>query len=221
MGLNKSKIYVEPLIKLIELNDDPTWLTAFRGLRAGGSLPGGGAGSLNDWGPYYTNKTQQVWYSILYDILRFLFDNNLTPDKVHSFKPLIVKNNIQILRCTNCNNSYQHPSSFERHISLDFFEKNFVTFSKQNNLLELITPKLTYEHFSTIDYRQWLENKYKSFGIKIYDFVNAKYICPHCAADHVPTESDLYLVNRNFFGQKTFNRQKQNATWADFENTSW
>ncbi len=220
MGTNKSKIYVETLIKLIELNDDPTWLTAFKNLRSGAGLPGGGAGSLNDWGgPYYIDKTQDTWYNNLYNILRFLFDGDLTPDNINSYKPIRFRNNIRILRCLNCNNKYQHPGILERHVSLDFYQKNFITFANQNCLPELLIPENTYLHSSSTEYRLWLKKQYDANSIKIYDFVTNKYICPHCAADHAPTEDDLYLVNHN--GLKTFRIQKQNATWTDFENTSW
>lgn len=221
MGINKSKIYVETLIKLVEYNNDSTWLTTFKSLRAGGSLPGGGAGSLNDWGPYYTDKTQSAWYPILYDILRFLFDQNTTPDQIYLFKLIKQKDNIRILRCSKCNNAYQHPAVFERHISLDFYQRNFKNYADQNNLSELLAPENSYQHPLTIDYRNWLMMQYDDRGIKIYDFVSNKYICPHCTAEHVPTEEDLYIVNYNSLGIKNFYRQLQNATWTDFENTSW
>ncbi|MCX6180418.1 MAG: hypothetical protein NT150_00630 [Bacteroidetes bacterium] len=215
--MNNKSQYIEPLIKLIELNNDKEWLSTFIDLRTGGSLPGGGAGSLNDWGPSYSDKTQNTWYNILYDILRYLFDNDLSAEEITSFKSIKSRNKVRIIRCLNCNNSYQHPSSFEECTALHYYNENFLAFAKESQLLNLFKPELTYNHEKTNDFKNWLSKEYDLNDIKIYDFVSGKYICPHCTKDHAETEHDLYLIQKSE-GQKMFKRVKQNAHWNDFES---
>lgn len=208
--------YIEPLIRLIEINEDPTWLSSFQGLRSGGFLPGGGAGSLNDWGPYFADQIKSDWYSILYDILRHLFDNDLPPKNIDTYKAIRLRNNIQIIRCLSCNKSYQHPSSFERHIALEYFLKNFKNLADRQLLLNLFIPEMTYNSLDVSKYRNWLTGQYAFNSIQIYDFVTAKYICPHCHKVHAATEHDLYIVNYAV-EHSTFQLVKQNADWNDFE----
>lgn len=215
--MNNRTQYIEPLIQLIEINEDKTWLPYFLALRSGGSLPGGGAGSLNDWGPYYRGRIASTWYSKLYDILRHLFDNNLSAENIDAYKLIQLKNNIQIIRCLNCNKSYQHPSSFEAHIALDFYQKNFEQLADNQLLLNLFIPEMTYQSPKTSEYRSWLTGQYELKNIKIYDFVTAKYICPHCNQEHASTEHDLYRI-QDEEGLLTFQLQKQNADWSDFES---
>jgi hypothetical protein len=208
--------YIEPLIKLIELNDDKYWLQAFLDLRKGHGLPGGGAGSLNDWGPYYSDQIEYAWYSNLYRILRQLFDNDLSAKEIYCNKEVKFNNNVHIIRCLNCNKNYQHPSVFERHISSGFYSRNFVNLAKNKQLLNLFNPEQTYKSFAVNEYRDWLKKEYEVNDIKIYDFVNAKYICPHCEKDHSETEHDLYVVKGDGVN-KIFQRQMQNTKWEDFE----
>ena len=80
--MNNKEQYINPLIRLIEINEDKSWLECFIGLKTGGYLPGGGAGSLNDGGPSYSDKFKSSWYSNLYDLLRYLFDNNLPAEQI-------------------------------------------------------------------------------------------------------------------------------------------
>jgi len=212
--------YIEPLIRLIELNEDKTWLDAFIDLRSGGYLPGGGAGSLNDWGPYYSDKIISSWYSNLYNILRHLFDNNLPAEQINEVKVIKFKNNIRVIRCLNCNKSYQHPSVFESYIALDFYNNNFAQLAENKLLLNLFIPELTYENQKTKEFRSWLSGQYEINKIKIYDFVNNNYICPHCSKADGETEHDLYLITDLEADKKLLQRQKQNANWDDFEKVT-
>jgi hypothetical protein len=215
--MNHKEQYIEPLIRLIETNEDKSWLPDFLGLRNGGRLPGGGAGSLNDWAPVYTDKTISSWYSTLYQILRYLFDNNLSADQVDSFRALKFRNNIRVIRCLNCNKSYQHPWIFESYVALEFYHKNFISLANNHSLLKLFIPELTYGSEKTYEYRIWLTEQYEMNNIKIYDFVVEKYVCPHCGTGHSETVHDLYLIKKDGTDQKVFQRQKQNANWDDFE----
>jgi hypothetical protein len=212
--------YIEPLIRLIELNEDKTWLDAFTDLRAGGYLPGGGAGSLNDWGPYYSDKIKCSWYSNLYNILRHLFDNNLPAEQINEVKLIKFKNNIRVIRCLNCNKSYQHPSVFESYISLAFYNNNFTQLAEHQLLLNLFIPELTYENQKTKEFRNWLSGQYEINKIKIYDFVINNYICPHCSIADGETAHDLYSIIDLEADKKLLQRQKQNANWNDFERVT-
>ena len=209
---NNREQYIEPLIKLIEINNDKYWLQAFLDLRKGRILPGGGAGSLNDWGPSYSNEIEDSWYSNLYGILKQFFERNLPAEQIYCDKGVRLDYNIKIIRCLNCNKSYQHPKIFESHIATDFYLKNFVNFANNKDLLNLLNPELTYKSLTVTEYRNWLKEQYEINDIKIYDFVNGKYICPHCGQDHFKTEHDLYVVKNEMF-----QIQKQNASWEDFE----
>lgn len=188
-------------------------------MRKGGCLPGGGAGSLNDWGPYYLDKIKSSWYSNLYTILRYLFDNNLQAEQINELKSIKFKNNIRIIRCLNCNKSYQHPSVFESYIALDFYHKNFIGLAENNLLMNLFILEHTYENQKTKEFRNWLKRQYEANNIKIYDFVNNKYICPHCEKEHGETEHDLYIIKNEELDNRAFQKIKQNANWNDFEKT--
>ncbi|MDO9679556.1 MAG: hypothetical protein Q7262_00950 [Bacteroidales bacterium] len=209
--------YIETLIKLIELNNDQTWTPTFRNLRTGGYLPGGGAGSLNDWGPSYSDDFQHIWYSDFYRIMRFLFDDYLTPDSLNDFKTIANINKIRILRCTDCNGRYQHPSRFESHIALNFYRKKIADFYFDKRLIEILNPEESYESPAIKLYRDWLMNEYDRLEIKIYDFVRADYICPHCGRQHSDMVHDLYKIEKQLFGKTKLNHIKDNAGWNDFE----
>jgi hypothetical protein len=209
--------YIEALIRLVETNVDHTWLDAFLKLRSGGYLPGGGAGSLNDWGPSYADYKEAAWKSTLYEMLRFLYDNNLEPKLISTYKSIRFRNKIRIIRCLNCNKNYQHPQSLERHFSLDFYADNFVPYSENNKLNNLLNPEETFNSPKVINYKEWLLEKYDNESIKVYDFVSANYVCPHCNKHHAETEHDLYKIEKTALGDKTFKLVKQNAEWHDFE----
>jgi adenine-specific DNA methylase len=217
LQLNIRHQYVELLIKLIETNHDPTWLPYFLELRTGGQLPGGGAGSLNDWGPSYANPEEEVWFNKIYEVTRYLFDQDLEPSQADNFHSIKFRNNIRIIRCLNCNKSYQHPSVFETHFALDFLKNSFVVFAESNKLIEILDPKQTFNSNRVIEYRDWLRNEYSNNNIKVYDFVSANYVCPNCRKDHAETEHDLYKIDKTILDDRIFKLSKQNATWSDFE----
>ena len=208
--------YIDPLIRLIEINEDRFWLPYFIGLKNGGYLPGGGAGSLNDWGPYYSDRFKSSWYPELYYILRYLFDNDLSADKINEFDRIKFKNNIRVIRCLNCSKSYQHPSIFESQIATRFYSRNLPVFSKNNSLLDLFNPEMTYEKKQTKEFRKWLTKQFHINDIKIYDFVTNKYICPHCGIIDNETEHDLYVLKDDGKSEMKFFCQKRNADWQDF-----
>ena len=196
-NMNDRTQQIETLIKLIELNNDDTWLDTFRSLRNGGYLPGGGAGSLNDWGPYYSGLIESVWYGKLYDILRYLFDNNLPTNKIVDFGPIKLRHLIQIIRCLKCDGKYQHPSSFENHVALDFYKRHLSDIIANKRLINILLPRKSFENEAAIEYRTWLENQYEENNIKIYDFVAAKYVCPHCRKNDFETAHDLYRISED------------------------
>lgn len=215
--MNNKEQYIEPLIKLIELNNDKTWLQTFLDLRQDAHLPGGGAGSLNDWGPYYSDKFEKAWYPELYKILRYLFDNNLPSEQLKNFDLIHLRNNIRIIRCLHCNKSYQHPSVFESLISLNFYAQHFTAFADSKSLLDLFISDLTINNQKTKEFRRWLHQQYELNDIKVYDFVNNNYICPHCFKAHAKTIHDLYIISELQSGEKEFRCKKSNAEWGDFE----
>lgn len=211
--------YIETLIRLIELNKDPSWINAFRNLRNGGALPGGGAGSLNDWGPTYTDKFQDTWYTNFYRIMRFLFDNHLTPDTLNDFKRIANNDKIRILRCVECNGRYQHPSVFESHIAVHFYKEKILEFYNSKRLIDILNPSESFEDPAVKLYRDWLKSEYGRLNIKIYNFIEAKYVCPHCGKkDARPSDHDLYRIKKSLFGKKKLKHKKNNASWADFES---
>jgi hypothetical protein len=209
--------YIETLIKLIELNNDQTWTPTFRNLWTGGYLPGGGAGSLNDWGPSYTDNFQHIWYSDFYGIMRYLYDDQLRPESIAYYKPIKHNDKFRILRCVDCNGRYQHPSRFESHVAMKFYRENLVNFYNANKLIEILNPLESYECSSIKLFRDWLKSEYDRLGIKIYDFVRAEYICPHCGRQRSDTEHDLYKIEKRLFGKMKLNHIKNNAGWNDFE----
>ncbi|WP_088656323.1 hypothetical protein [Geofilum rhodophaeum] len=209
--------YIETLIKLVELNSDETWTLTFKNLRNGGYLPGGGAGSLNDWGPSYTDKLQHDWYSHFYRIMRYLYDKNLRPESLKDFKSIANSHKIQVLRCVDCNGRYQHPSVFESHIALDFYTKRTADYYNKGQLIKILEPIESYGSPTINFYRDWLNGEYKRLGIEIYDFVRAKYVCPHCGRQHSETQHDLYKIEKKLFGKMKIRHLKDNASWNDFE----
>jgi hypothetical protein len=118
----------------------------------------------------------------------------------------------------NCGERYQHPSSFESHIALDFYKKNLTAFFASGRLTEILLPAESFDHKDTNGYRNWLMRQYAASSIKIYDFVSAKYICPHCGKMDSETAHDLFHVSDGALGEKYFKISKRNAVWGDFES---
>lgn len=196
---NRSQ-YIEPLIRLIELNEDKSWLHAFLNLKKGGYLPGGGAGSLNDWGPIYADNIRQAWYSHLYSILRYLYDGNLAVGQLKEISEIKTRNHIRVIRCLSCNNRYQHPAVFESYIALDFYHHHLASLLESKEWVNLFTPGQTFEHPETNALRDILIRKYDAENIKIVEFVNNGYQCPHCGKVRGETEHELYGVKKDASG---------------------
>lgn len=209
--------YAELLIQLIEANDDKTWLKTFLNLRKGAPLPGGGAGSLEDWGPHYENAFQDVWYEDLYNLVKTMYKTQATPDYIFDYPQIRFRNNLKILRCTNCNKSYQHPNVFERHISLCFIHDNFIRLTESFSLQTLLRPEITYLNQRVIKYREWLLHQYSVNNILVHDFVKGNYVCPHCNKQHIETKHDLYILISNADNTKKLILKKRDSKWEDFE----
>lgn len=185
MTSSDEHIYSEILIKLIELNDDRTWDKVFHSLREGKNLPGGGAGSLNDWGPYYINEIENSWYPLLYDILRFLYDNRLAPSEFIKAVELKNVNQITLLKCKNCNAYRQHPRSFETQLAKLFFSKHLIEFLNEKNWPNLFLKEYSYESEFTNIYRDKLIQEYKKLNVYvgITNKINPMKHCPNCKTD--------------------------------------
>src|SRR5690554_4164204 len=190
--------YIETLIKLIELNEDDYWLDSFLNLRNGGYLPTGGAGSLNDWGPYYSNEIQSSWFNILYEVLKYLFQQELPINHLNEVLSKWKTNHL--IRCSNCSLQYQHPNIFERQIAVKYFEENLKKYIEQNNLEMILNPANSYKNEKANEYRENLINIYKSKNIIIYDFISNNYFCPHCKKQNAETFHDEYQINEVFSG---------------------
>lgn len=210
--------YIETLIKLVELNEDDTWNETFRKLRTGGYLPGGGAGSLNDWGPVFSGKYRSVWYSRLYEILRFLFDNDFAATSLAEFPGIKTRHNFRIIRCLKCGGRYQHPAAFEASVALECYSGLVPGFVEEARLVEILEGSNSFDGSAAAEYREWLKTQYKNLGIRIYDFVAAKYECPHCSNRDFGTEHDLFQLSEESPGNRQFGLKKQNAGWNDFQS---
>lgn len=195
--------YQETLIWLIDKNDDDQWTEDFHNLRNGGSLAWGGAGSVNDWGPSYSDFYEDCWYGDLYDIIFEVFRASAGPDDVLKNVHLRDCNKSEIIRCLACRKSYQHPAIFESLIANLYYAKYLVGMIGANNLMMLVRPEYSYRSEEAVGLRNWLKGEYDKHNIKIYDFVTGKYVCPHCGAKDFKTEHDQYLIG-DAWGNRTF-----------------
>ena len=203
--------YIETLIKLIELNSDLEWLDTFVNLRKGGTLPGGGAGSLNDWGPSYNETKTDAWYGELYEIIRTLFDSDAMPDQIDLLIKSDDKNQIRVIRCLSCDQSYQHPGIFEQHLAARYYYHNLVFFAKGHRLTDILKPELSFNSKPVLEYRKWLLEQYAMCHITVYDFVFAGYICPHCNQVDPETKHDIYQIEGTNPDDLKFKIERSNA----------
>lgn len=207
--------YIETLIKLVEQNNDTVWTATFLLLRQGHPLPGGGAGSLNDWGPTYTNHFENAWYTKLYAILRFLHDQDLRPESILDYKFVKSRDKFGIIRCLMCDKSYQHPDVFESQVAYDYYATNFVQYAESGRLTSILRSENSYASAMATEFRNWLEHEYALHEIKIYDFVKNKYVCPHCGRSKAAFEHDCYICDLDTAGHRRLSLHKRNATWED------
>lgn len=208
--------YIETLIRLVELNNDDYWMDAFLKLRSGGYLPGGGAGSLNDWGPSYSGVKADAWFTTLYDIMRYLFDNDRPPEQILNIKAVQNHFKIRVIRCCACNRGYQHPSRLEAQLAVKFYRDSLPGFVREGNLLDILKPSLSFNSDTVLHYRDWLLKQYAGCGITVYDFLFANYICPHCNTIKPATEHDVYTIAKNTRGE--WQLVKEDGTWHDLED---
>lgn len=208
--------YRETLIKLIELNVDHYWLQCFYDMRNGNLLPGGGAGSLNDWGPSYSNKFENIWFNLLYNIVRYLDDFQYIPFEIKKYADIKYRNNLAILRCKTCNQKYIHPDIFERYVALNFYSENIINLTEKGNLLEILRPINSYFSKDAINFRTKLKEEFIKNKINIYNFIENKYLCSGCGNESIYTESDLFIIIQNK-SSLSIGLKKQNAQWSDFE----
>lgn len=201
--MDNRKQYIEPLIKLIEINDDKYWLYTFYNLREIGYLAGGGAGSVYDWSPSFSNNMHYSWYNHLYEILLYLLNNNLPAEKIDLIDKIKNWNKVSIIRCLNCYEKYQHPKVFESHIALYFYKKNFHSLAKKQLLLDLFNPEITYNSTEVNIYRNKLIQLYQQLNIEIYDFIANDYLCPHCNKNGNDIRLDNYYIQTNNNDDKT------------------
>ena len=178
---NKTKEqYSELLIELVEKNEDKQWLVYFHNLRLGHDLPGGGMGSLNDWGPSYKNDLEHAWFNLLYRITHKLLTEKLESEFIKNDYSIKHRNEVNILKCPNCGQKFQHPRIFEDQIATFYYFKNFSKFVEQNRLTDFTNPNFSFKNLEAVELRQSLESEYATNDIILFDFIKHKYICSKC-----------------------------------------
>lgn len=194
---NKTKQeYSELLIQLVELNEDKQWLEYFHNLRLGHDLPGGGMGSLNDWSPSYKNDIEYAWFNLLYRITHKLLTEKLESEFIKKAYSIIHRNEVNILKCSNCNQKFQHPRIFENHIATFYYFKNFSKFVEQKMLKDFTNPNFSYKNIKARNLRESLESEYEKKDIILFDFLKHKRICPKCDAKMEIEHIDFTLIEK-------------------------
>jgi ribosomal protein L44E len=180
-------VYIDILIELVNLNTDRTWDSIFKDLRKYRDLPGGGAGSLNDWGPSYLGNFEEPWYSALYEITRFLFDNKLKPEEALNHQRTKNWNEILVIECLKCKTSRQHPHVFERQIADSFYYENLSKILETNDWRFLFNNTFTWNSEFSSSYRNNLKKVYseKQIWIGVTDKLNPMIKCHNCGEKHL------------------------------------
>lgn len=207
MDIKLFKQYQEGLIRLVEKNQDKEWLSYFVGMRKGGVLPQGGAGSLNDWGPIYLDLYEQTWYSCLYDILMELYRKRLYPNKINQYRTVKNRHTAEILMCSNCKQKFQHPNVFEKLISTEYYAKHLEKMINSLKLELIFDPLNSYKSDEANNYRKSLNRAYQDKGILLYDFVKNKYICYTCERRVVLAHIKYTIKHNIFMGKITLNNK--------------
>jgi len=184
---NKNKLskstkgeYISLLIELVEMNEDKHWLKHFHNLKLGYDLPGGGMGSINDWSPTYQNTQEYAWFNLLYRMTKRLLIEKKESHFIKEDYTIKHRNQVNILKCPNCNQKFQHPRIFEDHIAAFYFLRNFKKFVKQKRLKDFSNPNFSYKNIEAIELREKLESEYKANEIILFDFIEHKYNCSKC-----------------------------------------
>jgi len=188
--------YASLLTELVEMNDDKQWIECFYNLKLGQDLPGGGMGSLNDWSPSYRDDTEYAWFNLLYRMTHNLLTNKNEPEFIKDDFSIKHKNEINILKCTNCNQKFQHPRIFEDHLATFYFLRNFTKFVKQKRLKDFSNPNFSYKNIEAIELRNNLESEYIKNDIILFDFLKNKHICPKCEQKMEIEHLDYKLIEK-------------------------
>lgn len=190
---NTKQEYSSLLIELVEQNEDKQWLESFHNLKLGHDLPGGGMGSLNDWSPSYKNDVEYAWFNLLYRITHKLLTEKKETEFIKDDFSIIHRNEITILKCSNCHQKFQHPRIFEDHIATFYFYKNFV---KQNKLKSFTNPNYSYNSIEAKQLRESLESEYMKKKIILFDFLKHERICLKCDTKMEIEHLDFILVEK-------------------------
>jgi len=184
---NKNKLstktraeYASLLTELVELNEDKQWIESFYNLKLGQDLPGGGMGSLNDWSPSYTNDQEYAWFNLLYKITHNLLTKKKESEFIIEDFSIEHRNEVNILKCPNCIQKFQHPRIFENHIATFFFLRNFKKFVEQKRLKDFSNPNFSIKNIEARELRENLESEFKKNDIILFDFLKNNRICPKC-----------------------------------------
>jgi hypothetical protein len=184
---NKNKLstltrneYASLLTELVELNEDKQWIECFYNLKLGRDLPGGGMGSLNDWSPSYSNYVEYAWFNLLYRITHRLLTEKLESEFIKDDYSIKHRNEVNIGKCSNCNQKFQHPRIFEDHLATFYYLKNFQKFVEQKMLKDFTNPNFSYKNLEAIKLRDSFESEYEKNDIILFDFQKHKRICPKC-----------------------------------------
>lgn len=200
LSTNTRNEYSALLIELVELNNDKQWLEHFYNLKLGWNLPGGGMGSLNDWSPSYENEIDHVWFNLLYRITHRLLTEKLEAEFIKDDYSIRNRNEVNILKCSNCHQKFQHPRVFEDYIARFYYFKNFSKFVEQKMLKDFTNPNFSYKNLEARKLRDSLESEYVKNDIILFDFLKHKRICPKCDTkikiEHIEYE---ILENENKF----------------------
>ncbi len=180
LSANTRNEYSALLIELVELNQDKEWLEHFHNLKLGWDLPGGGMGSLNDWSPSYQNDIEYAWFNLLYSITHKLLTKKMESNFIKDDFSIKHRNEVNILKCSNCNQKFQHPRIFEDHIATFYYFKNFSKFVEQKMLKDFTNPNFSYKNLEARQLRENLESEYKKNEIILFDFQKHNRICPKC-----------------------------------------
>lgn len=193
---NTKQEYSSLLIELVELNEDKQWLEYFHNLRLGHDLPGGGMGSLNDWSPNYKNDVEYAWFNLLYKITHKLFTEKKETEFIKNDFSILHRDEVNILKCSNCDQKFQHPRIFEDHIATFYYYKNFSKFVKQNKLKSFTNPNNSFNNIEAKQLRESLECEYKKKNIILFDFLKHERICPKCETKMEIEHLDFILTEK-------------------------
>jgi hypothetical protein len=205
------KLVREVLLWLVEKNEDKTWLSAFEALQNDQSLPEGGAGSLNDWGPYYKDSSEQIWYGILYDVFRMIERKEGKTNAFLKEYPFAGKNNFKVFECKLCGTKFYPPSATERYLAIVTYEEKLSDPSNTNTSF-FVDKAETMDSDLTKDRRTVLLDQLTKIPAHAFDFVKAKAGCPKCPAGIADIYHNLYQIREN--GILEF--MKQDGDYFDF-----